>query len=209
MSLYKLFKNAIPRLTRTEWGSSITDRDGESRDTGVNDLAEELAAILASQAPIALDAPLQVIKNYTGTTFEVVTEPDVEAANDPLSVDAFGGVKLTVEDVRDAANDAQDTANTALALAKQKTRFPGIIRQLGDGTTTAGRTTLYTVEIDTGNALTDIKAYPFRNGSAALTVNTLVMCYRVDGDDVVSRYMQNRNLAAFPAYYFLELHTTA
>ena len=215
MSLYQLFRNLIPRLTRTQWGNTITDRDGNERDSGVNALAEEIAAMLSSTAPLTLDEPLRIVKNYTGTTFEVVTEPDVEAANDPLSVDAFGGVKLTLEDVRDAAVAAQDTADNALALAAaaeaKKTVFPGIVTVEGDGTQQINQviyTTLYRVRIDTGSSLVEVNAYPYRSGSRTFPVNTRVIVHLVDNDRVVTPYLDSKTLVSTPSYYFVEPHTT-
>lgn len=67
MTIRNLFQNQLPRLQRQKWGKRI-----QGQDTGVNDFAEEILAILGAEEPIVLDAPIKITRNYDGPVFEVV-----------------------------------------------------------------------------------------------------------------------------------------
>jgi len=70
MSLKAFFGKAIARLGRQRWGAQIPTQDGP-RDTGVQELAEELAAMFSDAAPIELKEPLTFVKKHTGPLFHV------------------------------------------------------------------------------------------------------------------------------------------
>lgn len=70
MSLKALFGKAIARLSRQRWGAQIPTSDGP-RDTGVQALAEELAALLGDAGAIELKEPLTFVKKHTGPLFHV------------------------------------------------------------------------------------------------------------------------------------------
>lgn len=70
MSLKALFGKAVARLGRQRWGAQIPTNDGP-RDTGVQQLAEELAALLGDAGPIELKEPLTFVKKHTGPLFNV------------------------------------------------------------------------------------------------------------------------------------------
>lgn len=70
MSLKALFGKAIARLGRQRWGAQIPTDDGP-RDTGVQQLAEELASLLGDAGPIELKEPLTFVKKHTGPLFHV------------------------------------------------------------------------------------------------------------------------------------------
>lgn len=70
MSLKALFGKAIARLGRQRWGAQIPTEDGP-RDTGVQALAEELAALLGDAGAIELKEPLTFVKKHTGPLFNV------------------------------------------------------------------------------------------------------------------------------------------
>ena len=71
MSLRALFEGVLPRITRTVWGTKITDAARVPRDPGVNAAMAEMAPILASAEPIQLSEPIQVTRNFEGPVFEV------------------------------------------------------------------------------------------------------------------------------------------
>ena len=70
MSLKALFGKAVARLGRQRWGAQIPTEDGP-RDTGVQQLAEELASLLGDAGPIELKEPLTFVKKHTGPLFNV------------------------------------------------------------------------------------------------------------------------------------------
>lgn len=70
MSLKALFGKAVARLGRQRWGAKIPTDDGP-RDTGVQQLAEELASLLGDAGPIELSEPLTFTKKHTGPLFKV------------------------------------------------------------------------------------------------------------------------------------------
>ena len=70
MSLKAFFGKAIARLGRQRWGAQIPTSDGP-RDTGVQELAEELAAMFSDAGPIELKEPLTFVKKHTGPLFKV------------------------------------------------------------------------------------------------------------------------------------------
>lgn len=76
MSLRALFRDATARILGSNWGARITDAESnEPKDTGVQQFAEELAAILSSEKPIELYEPIKVIRRYDGPIFQVVDDP--------------------------------------------------------------------------------------------------------------------------------------
>lgn len=78
MSLRALFRDATARILGSNWGARITDAESnEPKDTGVQQFAEELAAILSSEKPIELYEPIKVIRRYDGPIFQVVDDPDL------------------------------------------------------------------------------------------------------------------------------------
>lgn len=72
MSMRALFAGVVSRLGRTKWGTKIKDFSGEERDTAVDQLAQEIAALLNSDGPIVLREPIQFIKKHGGPLFRVV-----------------------------------------------------------------------------------------------------------------------------------------
>lgn len=63
MGLWALTTEAVQGLVREHWGKKIPVGDsGEKMDTGVQDFASELLARLASQAPIKMPGPLELIQ---------------------------------------------------------------------------------------------------------------------------------------------------
>lgn len=219
MSLYQLFRNAIPRLTRVKWGNQIADSDGQKHDTGVNELAEEIAGMFANRAPITLDEPLRVIKNYTGRTFEVVTEPDVEAANDPLSSEGPNEVRGSLDEVAELAEAAQEAAEEAAERAANppKQLFVGEVvgvtrEKIQTGGLPVDGNYRYTVEIGLHGEVTQVQAYRLKFDTEPVTANgTLVMVYPVAGDPVVEQFLTSvvRQFFAsasvsLPDYFFVE-----
>jgi len=71
MSWYNLFAQAIPRLAKTKWGTRIMQPDGSSKDTAVQELAEELMGIFGSQGPIQVAGPIQLYNPTGGPVFEL------------------------------------------------------------------------------------------------------------------------------------------
>ncbi|MBA4019206.1 MAG: hypothetical protein C0483_18730 [Pirellula sp.] len=74
MSLNAIFGRVAARLGRTTWGSKIS-----GIDTGVNPLAQEIAAMLTSNEPIEVRGPISFIKKHTGPLFRVVYGRDDES----------------------------------------------------------------------------------------------------------------------------------
>lgn len=76
MSLGAIFAAAAARLGRTTWGSKITGADGVAKDTGVNQFAQELMALLGSNEPIEVREPIRFVKKHSGPLFNVVYGQD-------------------------------------------------------------------------------------------------------------------------------------
>lgn len=85
MSYSALFQGLLARLKRRRWGVSIKpagDKPGDNKpavDTGVQAFADEVVAALGSDAPIVLDKPIRIRRNYTGPVFLILD--DTEAIN--------------------------------------------------------------------------------------------------------------------------------
>jgi len=62
-----LFGRLTARLGRTTWGAKINDQD-----TGVNPLAQEISAMLSSDAPLEVTEPIRFIKKHSGPLFNIV-----------------------------------------------------------------------------------------------------------------------------------------
>jgi len=76
MSLKSLFGKSLARLGRTTWGAKIRDREGIERDTGVNQLAQEIASLLGDARPLELTEPIQLVKKHSGPLFNIALGQD-------------------------------------------------------------------------------------------------------------------------------------
>lgn len=54
------------------WGARIKDVNGVPKDTGVNPGMEELAAILSSESPIELNAPITLVNRTNGPAIHII-----------------------------------------------------------------------------------------------------------------------------------------
>lgn len=102
MSIRRLFQGAWPRLLSRYWGSRIKDVDGNPKDTGVNPAMEELAAILSSEQPIELNAPITLINNTNGPAINIINQG---------STDQTQGIKIS--------NDAGQATQLGIGLGTQ------------------------------------------------------------------------------------------
>lgn len=75
MSYRALFEGLLARLKRQRWGASIA-----KQDTGVQAFADEIVSALSSEAPITLNRPIKIKRNYVGPVF-VILDDDAEAIN--------------------------------------------------------------------------------------------------------------------------------
>lgn len=103
MSLRSLFRSAAVRLMREEWGAKIVDIEGDERDTGVQELAEELYAMILSEEPIELFEPI-VLNNNTDGPAIVIRQS--ATAKDPITVIDEDGNEETIQTKDD--KDQQD-----------------------------------------------------------------------------------------------------
>lgn len=78
MSLRRLFQSAWPRIMSRHWGAKIKDQDGVRKDTGVNPAMEEMAAILASEAPIAINGPITILNRTNGPAINIINQGPVD-----------------------------------------------------------------------------------------------------------------------------------
>ena len=108
MSYRALFEGMLARLKRRRWGTLIHQQDAPQVDSGVQAFVDELAIALGSDAPIVLNHPIKIRRNYVGPVF-VILDDDANAIEyiaaggtqspnaDPLNKAAhvFDGVRIT------------------------------------------------------------------------------------------------------------------
>jgi hypothetical protein len=80
MSYRVLFEGILARLKRRRWGTSVKQPNGPSVDTGVQAFADEIVIALSSDAPIELNRPIRIRRNYVGPVF-IILDDDAEAIN--------------------------------------------------------------------------------------------------------------------------------
>jgi hypothetical protein len=111
MSLRSLFSPGVLRLMRDHWGAKFSIPTGinsetgqleygDPRDTGVQELAEEIYAIMATVGPIKLNDPVQFQRadGYTGPLFEFTDGEgptiSIKGPNEQTNIE-IGGIQHT------------------------------------------------------------------------------------------------------------------
>ena len=80
MSYRALFEGILARLKRRRWGTSLKQPGGSQVDSGVQAFVDELVIALGSDAPIELNRPIRIRRNYVGPVF-IILDDDAEAIN--------------------------------------------------------------------------------------------------------------------------------
>lgn len=78
MSYRALFEGILARLKRRRWGVSLQQPTGPAVDSGVQAFADEIVIALSSDAPIELQRPIKIRRNYVGPVF-VILDDEAEA----------------------------------------------------------------------------------------------------------------------------------
>lgn len=74
MGLWALTTEAVQGLVREHWGKKIPVGDtGDKMDTGVQEFVDELVARLASQSPIQMPGPLQLIQPANAPAIQITS----------------------------------------------------------------------------------------------------------------------------------------
>lgn len=93
MSLKALFPGLASQLLGRNWGAQIEDKDGKVHDTGVQKLAETIAAALTDQKPVEIDRPIEIINKSGGPAIRIL---DASGSNQGLEVFNRDGQSSTV-----------------------------------------------------------------------------------------------------------------
>lgn len=78
MSYGTFFESILSRLKRKRWGVSIKQPSGPPIDSGVQAFVDELVTALGTDAPIVLNRPIKIKRNYVGPVF-LILDNDAEA----------------------------------------------------------------------------------------------------------------------------------
>lgn len=154
MGLWALTTEAVQGLVREHWGKKIPIGDGgEKMDTGVQEFADELISRLASQAPIQMPGPLELVQAPNAPAIVVHNNSGDGVVGDGIVIIQIINVDNTVNIYNDGTIETiNNEGDVIVNITTEGEPFPGgasgsvqVITGISGSVSTVGCTTTLTL----------------------------------------------------------------